>query len=179
MSYRPITDVWLLARSRVGFYGAYPYGFLERARALLGCSYDDSVLHVCSGKLRKYPYRGLGPNDKLVDINFDNEPDFVYDVTQSLPNSLNGGWPAILADPPYSEKDALEYGAAEYPEPNALLRLCLQSVRKGGRVGILHYYAPRPPKTVEDCKIKLVALVAVLNGYKNRIRCFSVFEKQN
>lgn len=36
MSYRPITDFWILARPKVKYYGAYPSGFLERARALVG-----------------------------------------------------------------------------------------------------------------------------------------------
>ena len=31
MSYRPITDVWILGRPKVRYYGAYPSGFLERA----------------------------------------------------------------------------------------------------------------------------------------------------
>ena len=35
MGYRPITDLWFLARPKVKYYGAYPNGFLERARALL------------------------------------------------------------------------------------------------------------------------------------------------
>lgn len=170
MSYRPITDVWLLARSRVGYYGAYPYGFLLRARSLLGVTINDPVLHVCAGKIRDYPYAGVGPNDKTVDLDAALKPDFVCDVRESLPD---GKWSAILADPPYSEDDCLKYKpGATYPEPNALLKLCLSHLVSGQRVGILHYFAPRPPKG-----IRLVALVAVMNGYKNRVRCFSVFEK--
>lgn len=176
MSYRPITDVWLLARSRVNYYGAYPFGFLERARNLLGVSMHDAVLHVCSGKLRSYPYRGLGPNDKLVDADAEMSPDFVCDVRKELPA---GNWAAILTDPPYSAEDAAHYrpGADIFPEPNHLLKLCLESVRPGGRVGMLHFFAPRPPKQINGYPVKLTALVAVLNGYKNRIRCFSVYER--
>lgn len=32
-SYRPICDLWILARPKVKYYGAYPNGFLERAAA--------------------------------------------------------------------------------------------------------------------------------------------------
>lgn len=178
MSYRPITDLWLLTRSRVNYYGAYPFGFLERARNLLGVAMDDPVLHVCSGKLRSYPYRGLGPNDKLVDADPSMHPDFMCDVRKELPK---GDWAAILADPPYTPEDAAHYGpgAHVFPEPNALLKRCLESVRPGGRVGVLHYYAPRPPKTIDGRPVKLTALVAVMTGYKNRVRCFSVFEHTN
>lgn len=65
MSYRPITDVWILARPKVKYYGAYPNGFLERARALLGVSPFDPVLHVCGGSAREYPAkpRGFGPRE--------------------------------------------------------------------------------------------------------------------
>ena len=37
MSYRPITDVMILARSKTKYYGAFPAGFLSRARWELGC----------------------------------------------------------------------------------------------------------------------------------------------
>jgi hypothetical protein len=60
MSFRPIADVWILARSKVKYFGAYPAGFLSRARDLLGVGINDQVLHVCAGKVRKYPYRGFG-----------------------------------------------------------------------------------------------------------------------
>lgn len=71
MSYRPITDVWFLARAKLKggkkYYGAYLGGFPERARALLGCRLNDPVLHVCGGCARDYPYRrGFGPNDRTL-----------------------------------------------------------------------------------------------------------------
>jgi len=53
MSYRPITDIWFLARAKlkggVEYYGAYLGGFPERARALLGATINEPVLHVCGG----------------------------------------------------------------------------------------------------------------------------------
>jgi hypothetical protein len=68
VSYRPITDTQILARSKVKFFGAYPSGFLKRARNLLGVNCTDRVLHVCSGKVREYPYEGFGPNDVTFDL---------------------------------------------------------------------------------------------------------------
>jgi len=177
MSYRPITDVWILARPKVAYYGAYPSGFLARARALLGVHINDSVLHVCSGMVRNYPFSGLGPNDKTVDINEDLKPDYVCDVAkQELPLYLDG-WPAILADPPYTPEDADHYtcGRESFPDPRQLLARCLDRVRAGGRVGFLHYAWPRPPDWMG--RIKCVALVGVITGYNNRMRAFSVFEK--
>src|SRR6185503_8840943 len=80
VSYRPITDVWLLARCKykggVKRYGGYLGGFPERARALLGVTINQPVLHVCGGLARLYPYRGgFGENDKTLDLDPNVNPD--------------------------------------------------------------------------------------------------------
>lgn len=184
-SYRPVTDVWILARPKVAYYGAYLNGFLHRARELLGVHIDDAILHVCGGKSKEYPLRGFGPNDKTVDLDPNLKPDYLMDVCKDLP-TYPGGWPAMLADPPYTEADAEHYapGKDVFPNANKLLRLMLERVRVGGRVGMIHYLWPRPPKKIKkivggeevDCTVRLVAAVGVLAGYANRIRCYSVFE---
>lgn len=179
MTYRPITDIWILGRSKVRYYGAYPGGFLERARALLGVSIDDAVLHVCSGQVQHYPYRGLGRHDRTIDLDPSLEPHFVGDVREGLPLDGARGWAAILADPPYTEDDAAHYvpGPDHFPKPANLLATCLRTVRPGGRVGMLHYEWPRPPAMLDRHPIRCVALIGVINGYANRMRAFSVFEK--
>lgn len=199
MGYRPITDMWILTRPKVKYYGAYPSGFLERARALMGVNVDSYVLHVCSGKVRDYPYpkRALGRHDFTLDIDPDLHPDFVMDVRRlgkqqgdiyphptmgvvDLPVAYdNWHYNAILIDRPYSEQDAENYacGSSVLPDINDLLKRSLSIVEPGGRVGVLDYVFPRPPKKVDGMDIKLVACVGVVVGYGNRIRIFSVFEK--
>ena len=178
MTYRPITDTWFLARPKVKYYGAYPNGFLERARALLGVSRTDQVLHVCGGMAKRYPaWTKLCPNDMTMDLDPVTSPDFLRDVTDALwPiwGEREPGWPAMLCDPPYTVDDAKHYapGVAVFPSANVLLRSALAHVRPGGRVGMLHYLLPSPPRDA-----KFVAAVAVLVGYNNRIRCYSVFER--
>jgi len=171
MTYRPICDVWLLARPKVKYYGAYPNGFLQRARVLVGCSYTDSVLHVCSGKANEYPNKGFGINDKTVDIDKSLNPDFVMDVRKKLPK---GDWKGILVDQPYTEEDADAYtsGRETLPNPNELLRKCINILEEGRKVGFLHYVCPSCPKNA-----KFVACIGVLVGFNNRMRCFSVYEK--
>lgn len=192
MSYRPITDLWILARPKVPYYGAYPSGFLQRARALLGITHTDPLLHVCGGHARQYSLpeygvakgiaqEGFGLNDRTLDIDPDTLPDFVCDVrTQPLPQCARinveptaYGWPAILADPPYTAEDSAKYTVDAIPEANALLRTCLAAVRVGGRVGMLHYVWPSPPASA-----KAIACVGVIAGYNNRMRCYSVFERK-
>lgn len=191
MSYRPICDTWILARAKLlggeKYYGAYLGGFPERARVLLGVTLSDPVLHVCGGKAKFYPYkRGFGPNDKTIDLDASLKPDFVGDVRDPLPKmysvvmgerfhrSISQLWPAILVDPPYSEKDAESYapGADKYPNPNALVRNCIDSVRVGGRVGFLHYLWPACPKNAME-----VAVIAVKCGRNGRARQLTVLER--
>jgi len=177
MSYRPITDTWILARAKLRggskYYGAYPGGFPERARALLGATISEPVLHVCGGMARLYPYRGgFGPNDKTLDLAEETVPDFLQDARDPLPL----GFKAILIDPPYSEADAGHYGpgAEAYPKPNLLLKNALEALELGRRVGILHYIIPQPPRGVET---RFVAIVGVMVGFNNRLRAFTVFER--
>lgn len=186
MSYRPITDTWILARSKTKYYGAYPAGFLHRARALLGVSPEDAVLHVCGGKVREYPYPGgkggkvaLGPNDKTVDLDIGTKPDFHLDVRNGLPWRDVGGnllqaWPGILIDRPYTEADAAKYvpGLVSLPPLNALLKAALERVDIGGRVGVLDYLWPHPGKLGLE-----VAVVGVGTGRNARARWFTVFER--
>ena len=174
MSYRPVCDFWFMARAKLKggekFYGAYLGGFPERARALLGVRLDDPVLHVCGGKARLYPYRrAFGPNDRTLDLDPAVEPDFLQDARDPYPT----GFRAVLADPPYSSEDAAHYapGSSAYPPPSLIVKRGLDAVGPGGRVGIIHYIIPRPPKDAI-----FVAAIAVGCGFSNRLRAYSVFE---
>ncbi len=193
MSYRPITDMWFLARAKLKggkkYYGAYLGGFPERARALLGCKLSDPVLHVCGGCARDYPYRrGFGPNDFTLDLDPAVNPDFLQDARDPFPkgtpckvNGLTGpnvdcgnqAWAGILMDPPYSEQDATHYvpGSDKYPKPNQLIKNALEVLPSGGRVGLIHYILPNPQGAI------FVGCVGVVCGFNNRIRVYSVFEK--
>jgi hypothetical protein len=176
-TYRPICDVWILARSKVPYYGAYPNGFLERARVLLGVSPIDTMLHVCGGRAKDYPaWSKLCPRDKTLDLDERTQPDFLQDARLPLPKTpAFHDWDAILCDPPYTVKDAEQYAVhvTLMPTPNALLRNALAAVRPHGRVGMLHYILPQPPRE----GVKFLACVGVIVGFNNRMRVFSVFER--
>lgn len=194
MSYRPITDFWLLARckykNRIKRFGGYVGGFPERARVLLGCSIYDPVLHVCGGLAKHYPYKGgFGVADKTMDLDPMTFPDILHDVREPFPipfkqplNTNNSDDYSIwtpkgyLCDPPYSEEDAKNYspGSEKYPSPNLILNNCANVMRLGERVGIIHYMLPARPK---NCKF--IACVGIICGHNNKIRCFSVFERVN
>lgn len=228
-NYRPICDSWILARAKLKegqtYYGAYPGGFLQRARDLLGISWVDPILHVCSGMVSYYPYDGLGPNDLTMDLDPECQPNILWDVRKPFPSYaeyLNwlksnspttgpydpltdltdplvgveptnpfsrdhgtGGVPygyrAILADAPYSPEDASHYrvGAEVYPSPNLLLKNCLCAVQPWGKVGFLHYRAPRPPSPASvGFETRFVASISVMVGFDNSLRHYSVYERK-
>lgn len=177
MSYRPIADTWILARSKVKYYGAFPAGFLSRARTFLGVGKDDSVLHVCAGRVRDYPYAGFGANDYTLDLDPDLQPDFLQDARDALPTNpldRDGQWDAILIDRPYTEIDAAHYepGPQRLPDLNDLVKRSLQAVKPGGRVGSLDYMWPHPGKLGKE-----VAVVGVGTGRNGRARWYCVFER--
>jgi len=134
MIYRTITDVWILARSKVKYFGAYPGGFSSRARALLGVNHEDRVLHVCAGKVREYPYDGLGARDVTMDLDSGLSPNITGD-TNNLADYKRAleSYPdvkAILADPPYAPELADEYapGRRSFPTANAIVRPSLAAI---------------------------------------------------
>lgn len=179
MSYRPITDVWILARSKVKYFGAYPAGFLSRARDLLGVGINDQVLHVCSGKVRDYPFKGVGQYDVTMDLDDQLRPNFLADA--SLPASYARAIQecpqiqAVLADPPYTPEFATRYrpGPEFYVGADAIVRNSIDILPIGGRVGILSLGWPRYPKKFA----RQIAVVAVYVGNGNLGRTFAVYER--
>jgi hypothetical protein len=204
LSYRPITDVWILVRSKVKYYGAFAGGFLERARSLLGVHMTDPILHVCGGRVKDYPYpeRAIGPHDATIDLDPNVNPDYLMDVRrlgvapgdlfplgrdgqtkrevievqQGLVLPEDSLWAGAIIDRPYTPEDATHYAPPVEVFPasiNELLKRTLSVVKPGGRVGVLDYIVPQPPAE----GVKFVALAAVVTGYNNRIRAFTVFER--
>ena len=75
MTYRPITDTWILGRCKHGYHGGFAVGFLERARELLPVTSDEGIWHFCSGRVQDYkgkvggiPLKGFSKNDLTFDI---------------------------------------------------------------------------------------------------------------
>jgi hypothetical protein len=198
MNYRPITDVWPLARPKVKFFGAYPAGFLLRARALLGVGRKDCVLHVCSGKIREYKcgpgcpgndsvthFHGFGVNDITMDADVSLKPDYVFDARDGEAYIRIAAdrhmWKAdrtiraVLADPPYLPEFAKQYapGPSMFPTGDEIVKHSISVLPVGGRVGILSLGWPRYPKKTA----RQVALVAVYVGNGNLGRTFAVYER--
>ncbi|MFA4972139.1 MAG: hypothetical protein WC683_05970 [bacterium] len=164
-SYRPITDMIICARSKVKYYGAYPSGFLRRAKWLM----PGGMLHLFGGHAADDPF--FGPQDETVDTEPMTRPTYLNDVMNFGSGVV--GYQAVLADPPYTEADAAHYGDLPCPNPNEVIKVAWGLTVPGGRCGLLHYVVPRPP----DKSAILVAVCGVMVGFGNRIRVLTVFEK--
>jgi hypothetical protein len=190
MSYRPITDTWLLARPKSKFYGAFPAGFLLRAHALLGCSREDAVLHVCSGDIAGYRcgpgcrgngdhWHGFGPHDITVDVDATLKSDYHLDVryVESFRAIAieNPNIQGVLADPPYTKQFAANYsvGPDVFPNANTIVKNALSILPISGRVGILSMEWPLYPKAMA----RQIAVVGVYVGNGNIGRTFAVYER--
>lgn len=98
--------VWVIGqdyKNKTAYYGAFPKSFLERLMALFPDVAPEDVLHVFSGSLPPGPYT-------RVDVNPLLKPDVVgsvYDVAVLFPERR---FALQIADPPYSDDDAVHYG---------------------------------------------------------------------
>jgi hypothetical protein len=191
LSFRPFSENWMLARPKVKYFGAYPAGFLLRARDMLGVGVNDQVVHVCSGEVRNYRcgpsckgqteqhYHGLGKWDFTVDLDPELKPDMVADIRTALTwRNIALMCPqvqAVLADPPYNEAFAAHYrvGAGVLPTPDSIVKNAIDILPIGGRVGILSMGWPRYPKT----KARQIAIDGVLVGNGNIGRWYAVYER--
>lgn len=147
-------------------FGRYPRGFLSWALQDLGIA-GSKVLHVCTG--------GMTSDEALGGIRLDLRSDAAPDVLadgRRLP-FMDGTWPAVLIDPPYSVEYAQTLYGVEYPRPSHLLREAARVVRPGGLVGFLHYLIPVPPP---ECAI--VSITGVSTGLGYRIRAWTVYRKE-
>lgn len=207
MSYRPICDVWILARAKLRdgarYYGAYPAGFLHRARQLLGVRWEDPVLHVCAGLVKKNLYRGFGPHDRTLDLDPATEPDYLMDArrigvgsedlyprpdfvvigarrtssvsTEYMRQKQVPLWPAIMIDRPYTAADHEHYNVPAEVFPSDLNDLLKRCLRCVEPGGRVGVLDYIWPHPGKWGKE--VAVVGVGTGRNNRARWYTVFER--
>lgn len=196
MSYRPITDVMILARRKGKYYAGFPAGFLPRARHEIECNASDRVLFICAGKVSEndgrkvggIPLTGFYPQDITVDIDPETNPTVLFDVRE-LDRVANAGdallWPPVgnptpaprgaIIDRDYTPEDADKHATGRETWPANLDKLLADTLRLvpvGSCVGVLDYLTPRPPKSAA-----LVAHFAVTTMYGGRERAFNVYRR--
>ena len=163
-----LMGVWVLGalykRQRADFYGAYPGNYLKRVYALFPDRIADDTLHLFSGTLQ-----GVG-GGVTVDINPALQPAVVADAKR-LPFPDGGLFSLIFADPPYSAKDAENYGTPMISRRHVVAE-ARRVVHPGAHLCWLDTVRPMYSKRLW----KQVGAIMVLVSTNTRTRCLSIFE---
>ena|SRR5690606_23027116 len=148
-----------------GYYGNYPYRYLDRVGALFPDRKD--VLHLFSGSLPPGPY-------VRFDIALNDEAQ--YDVkgdAQELSNYFEpDSFDIIYADPPYSQADAEKYGC-DMPNRFKVVKECAKVLRPGGHLVWLDEVLPQYRKS----EFKRVGEIMITRSTNHRVRAVFIFER--
>jgi hypothetical protein len=162
-----IYGTWIMGNNykvNTGFYGGYPAGYLKRIKALFPDK--NNVLHLFSGKVDKNILNG-----KTVDINKDNDPDYVDDA-QSLLNVPIEEFDLILADPPYSVEDCEHYKTTMVKR-NKVMKALGEKAKKDTFVVWLDQVLPMYKKI----QWEIIAVIGMVKSTNHRFRVITIFRK--
>lgn len=168
--------IWVIGndyRNKSALYGAYPAGYLERVLALFPDAGDElppTVLHVFSGSLPPGAYDRLDLIDRCGVV----DPWFhwgnVYDAATIFEGRERFG--LVLADPPYSEADAVQYGTPMVDRRRVLASLA-EVTKPGGHLVWLDTMWPMHSKT----QWVTVGRILLQRSTNHRVRVVSIFER--
>ena len=164
-----VYGTWIMGNNykvNSGYYGGYPAGYLKRIKALFPDK--KNVLHLFSGKVDKEILNG-----KTVDINEDNEADYIDDA-QSLKNVPIEEFDLFLADPPYSVEDCEHYKTSMIKRNKVMKALGKRAV-KGSHVVWLDQVLPMYRK--DEWSIE--GVIGMVKSTNHRFRVITIFIKNS
>lgn len=162
--------IWVLGqdyRNKTTLYGAYPPDYVNRVNALFPDK--TNVLHCFSGSLPSGDYHRLDLIDRTEDGDGQFTTGSVYDVF-----SLYGPetFDLIVADPPYSDEDALKYKTEMINRLRAMAALATV-VTQGGHLVWLDTVWPIHSKETWVT----VGRIPIIRSTNHRVRLCSIFER--
>jgi len=163
-----IYGVWYCGKKwkKAQLYGEYPATFFRRVKAMFPLIEEDKFLHLFSGSMGDNYGLTLDGSDRF-------NPNVVHILTKDnlLPFEDNA-FEVVLADPPYSKKDAEEYDLP-YPTSELILKEAMRVLSSEGYFLLLHTMYPAYRRK----EVKLVGLIAIITGFKSITRLLSIFKK--
>ncbi len=163
-----ICGTWIMGNNykvKSGYYGGYPATYLKRIKALFPDK--NNILHLFSGKVDIETLNG-----KTVDINSDNNPDYIDDA-QTLDNVPINEFDLILADPPYSVEDCDHYQTSMIKR-NKVMKALGKKATKGTHVVWLDQVLPMYRK--DEWSIE--AVIGMVKSTNHRFRVITIFVKK-
>lgn len=158
-----IYGMWMLGQNYKGsgYYGAFPPNYIKRIMSMFPDA--KNILHLFSGSLDD-----TVQGDRF-DINPDLEPDICGDAHE-LNKFVNKQYDLILADPPYSEEDALHYGTCMIKR-NIVFKECTKVLEKGGILIWLDQVCPQWRKN----ELEMFLTIGVIRSSQHRFRVVTGF----
>jgi len=158
--------IWLLGndyRSKTGYHGSYPPGYLPRVAAMFPDA--ERVLHLFSGSLPAGDYTRF-------DLREDVTCDVRGDAHQLGSIFADQTFDIIYADPPYTSEDANAYGTPMVNR-NTIVREVYKILEPGGYLVWLDMVLPMYRKV----ELELAGVIGVVRSTNHRFRCVAIFKR--
>jgi len=161
--------MWVIGNnyhSKKNYYGEYPPSYLKRVYSLFPDA--KNVLHLFSGVVES----GLWLNECRFDIKPELKPDVIGDAHKLSNYFSKELFDLILADPPYSNEDAMHYGTPMINR-NKVVKECYYVLKAGGFLCWLDQVLPMYRKI----EFRLVGIIGIVRSTNHRFRVLSIFQK--
>lgn len=159
-------------KSKTGYYGSYPPGFLPRIRSLFPG--EKRILHLFSGSVDDSDK--LSHEEWTVDINQELCPDVCCKAEDVAQHFEEGFFSLVFSDPPYDKINSEKYG---YKMPNVpkVFRELHKIVRPGGIVVWLSTVPPLCRTRQPGAMWRLVGVASVRVSQGKVIRNVDFLER--
>lgn len=163
-----VFGIWVMGNNYQvpsGYYGGYPHGYLKRIGALF--PEKRSVLHLFSGAVDVADM----PGDTL-DVNPACQPTFLGRAEDVGTLCDLSKYDLVLADPPYSQEDAVHYGTTMVNR-TSVVRALASGMRPAAHLVWLDQVLPMYRKT--DWAIE--ARIGMVKSTNHRFRVITIFRR--
>jgi hypothetical protein len=158
---------WFMGNSyekKTDYYGGFQGNFLKRMHALFPDR--QRVLHLFAGRVDLAAFPGA-----TLDLNPELKPDYCCDAETCTGVPLHS-FDFVLADPPYSESDALRYGRSMVNR-NKVVETLTAGLPPDALIVWLDQVRPMYSKA----RLKNEAVIGIVGSTNHRFRVLSVFRK--